>query len=108
MRIRAQGRHLVIWMGMAIDASSRLWMAGVVSVRRDRELAERLLRYLPDNEIRGISVLLFQIEWSKKSLTILFMLFCSFLQYPLRWLVMPSHIALSYFSVIWEIPQKML
>ncbi len=58
--IRAKGRNLVIWMGMAIDASSRLWMAGVVSVRRDRELAERLLRYLPDNEIRGISVLLFQ------------------------------------------------
>ncbi len=38
--IRAKGRNLVIWMGMAIDASSRLWMAGVVSVRRDRELAD--------------------------------------------------------------------
>ncbi len=35
--IRAKGRKLVIWMGMAIDATSRLWMAGVVSVRRDRE-----------------------------------------------------------------------
>ena len=33
-------------MGMAIDASSRLWMAGVVSVRRDRELAERLLQHV--------------------------------------------------------------
>ena len=33
-------------MGMAIDASSRLWMAGVVSVRRDRELAECLLQHV--------------------------------------------------------------
>jgi len=31
---------------MAIDASSRLWMTGVVSVRRDRELAERLLQHV--------------------------------------------------------------
>src|SRR5213595_512346 len=37
--IRAKGRKMVAWMAMAIDASSRLWMAGVVSVRRDRELA---------------------------------------------------------------------
>src|SRR5947209_10451474 len=42
--IRAKGRKLVIWMGMAIDATSRLWLAGVVSVRRDRELANRLLQ----------------------------------------------------------------
>ena len=44
--IRAKGRNLVIWMGMAIDASSRLWMAGVVSVRRDRDLADRLLHHV--------------------------------------------------------------
>jgi transposase-like protein/IS1 family transposase len=42
--IRAKGRKLVIWMGMAIDATSRLWLAGVVSVSRDRELADRLLQ----------------------------------------------------------------
>lgn len=42
--IRAKGRNLVIWMGMAIDATSRLWMAGVVSVDRDRQLADRLLQ----------------------------------------------------------------
>src|SRR5512135_3930614 len=41
--IRAKGRKLVIWIGMAMDATSRLWLAGVVSVRRDRELANRLL-----------------------------------------------------------------
>jgi transposase-like protein len=42
--IRAKGRKLVIWMGMAIDATSRLWLAGVVSVSRDRQLADRLLQ----------------------------------------------------------------
>ena len=44
MRIRAKGRNLIAWMGMAIDATSRLWMAGVVSPRRDRDLADRLLQ----------------------------------------------------------------
>src|SRR3989440_869776 len=42
--IRAKGRNLIAWMGMAIDATSRLWMAGVVSPRRDRDLADRLLQ----------------------------------------------------------------
>ncbi len=37
---------MVAWMAMAIDASSRLWLAGVVSVRRDRELADSLLRHV--------------------------------------------------------------
>ncbi|HKF36415.1 MAG TPA: hypothetical protein VKB35_05895 [Ktedonobacteraceae bacterium] len=32
-----------IVMGLAIDATSRLWLAGVVSRRRDRALADRLL-----------------------------------------------------------------
>jgi transposase-like protein/IS1 family transposase len=42
--IRAKGRKLVIWMGLAIDANSRLWLAGIVSVNRDRQLADRLLQ----------------------------------------------------------------
>jgi IS1 family transposase len=42
--IRAKGRHMIAWMGLAIDATSRLWMAGVISARRDRDLADRLLR----------------------------------------------------------------
>jgi hypothetical protein len=42
--IRAKGRKLIAWMGMAIDATSRVWLAGVVSVRRDRDLADRVLR----------------------------------------------------------------
>ena len=41
--IRAKGRNRIAWMGLAIDATSRLWMAGAVSARRDRDLADRLL-----------------------------------------------------------------
>lgn len=42
--IRAKGRKIVAWMGLAIDATSRLWMAGVVSIQRDRGLADHLLQ----------------------------------------------------------------
>ena len=41
--IRAKGRKMVAWMGLAIDATSLLWLAGVVSMRRDRALADHLL-----------------------------------------------------------------
>jgi IS1 family transposase len=41
--IRAKGRNMIAWMGLAIEATSRLWMAGVVTARRDRDLADRLL-----------------------------------------------------------------
>jgi transposase-like protein/IS1 family transposase len=42
--IRVKGRQMVAWMGLALDATSRLWMAGAVSIHRDRELADRLLQ----------------------------------------------------------------
>jgi transposase-like protein/IS1 family transposase len=42
--IRAKGRQLVMWMALAIDASSRLWLAGVVSLQRDRRLADALMQ----------------------------------------------------------------
>jgi hypothetical protein len=45
--IRAKGRKLVAWMGLALDATSRLWLAGVVSIHRDRDLADRLLQQVP-------------------------------------------------------------
>jgi hypothetical protein len=45
--IRAKGRKMVAWMGLALDARSRLWMAGVVSLQRDRERAERLVQQVP-------------------------------------------------------------
>jgi transposase-like protein len=42
--IRVKGRGMIIWMGLALMVSTRLWLAGVVSVHRDRRLADRLLQ----------------------------------------------------------------
>jgi IS1 family transposase len=41
--IRVKGRRLIAWMGLALMVSTRLWLGGVVSVQRDRHLAERLV-----------------------------------------------------------------
>jgi transposase-like protein len=42
--IRVKGRKIVAWMGLAIDGTSRIGMAGVVSIHRDRGRADHLLR----------------------------------------------------------------
>lgn len=42
--IRVKGRSMVVWMGLAMMVSTRLWLAGTVSPTRDRQLADRLLR----------------------------------------------------------------
>jgi transposase-like protein/IS1 family transposase len=42
--IRVKGQAIVIWMGLAMMVSTRLWIAGVVSQTRDRQLADRLLK----------------------------------------------------------------
>src|SRR5690242_14933409 len=44
MRIRVKGRRMIVWMGLALMVSTRLWLGGVVSVHRDRRLADRLLQ----------------------------------------------------------------
>ena len=41
--IRVKGRHMTVWMGLAMMVSTRLWLAGVVSLTRDTRLADRLL-----------------------------------------------------------------
>ena len=41
--IRVKGRRMIAWMGLALMVSTRLWFGGVVSVHRDRRLADRLL-----------------------------------------------------------------
>ena len=41
--IRVKGRTMIAWMGLAIMVSTRLWLGGVVQIRRDRKLADRLL-----------------------------------------------------------------
>jgi IS1 family transposase len=42
--IRVKGYKMIAWMGLAIEVSTRLWMAGVVSVQRERTLADPLLQ----------------------------------------------------------------
>jgi IS1 family transposase len=42
--IRVKGRAMIAWMGLAIMVSTRLWLGGVVSLRRDSTLADRLMQ----------------------------------------------------------------
>jgi IS1 family transposase len=42
--IRVKGHRMIPWMAMAIMVSTRLWLGGIVSEHRDRELADRLMR----------------------------------------------------------------
>lgn len=44
MRIRVKGRKMIVWMGLAMMVSTRLWLGGVVSLTRDRSLADRLMQ----------------------------------------------------------------
>jgi IS1 family transposase len=41
--IRVKARGMVVWMGLALMVSTRLWLGGVVSQSRDTKLADRLL-----------------------------------------------------------------
>ena len=42
--IRGKGCQMIPWIAMAMMVSTRLWLGGVVSLRRDRKLADHLLR----------------------------------------------------------------
>ncbi|MFL5626628.1 MAG: hypothetical protein ACJ788_13660 [Ktedonobacteraceae bacterium] len=42
--IRVKGHQMIAWMGLAMMVSTRLWLGGVVSLTRDRSLADCLLR----------------------------------------------------------------
>jgi transposase-like protein/IS1 family transposase len=42
--IRVKGCKMVAWMGLAMMVKTRLWLAGTVSLTRDRALADRLLQ----------------------------------------------------------------
>ena len=41
--IRVKGRNMIAWMGLAMMVSTRLWLAGTVSLTRDKGLADALL-----------------------------------------------------------------
>lgn len=55
--IRAKGRGVIVWMAMALMVSTRLWLGGVVSLSRDRSLADRLL-VLVRHCAQGVAALL--------------------------------------------------
>ena len=42
--IRVKGRGWVAWLGLAMRVSTRLWLGGVVSLKRDRRLADALMQ----------------------------------------------------------------
>ncbi len=42
--IRVKGRQMIAWMGLAMMISTRLWLAGTISLTRDKTLADRLMR----------------------------------------------------------------
>jgi transposase-like protein len=42
--IRVKGRQMIAWMGLSLMVSTRLWLGGVVSLRRDTSLADRMIR----------------------------------------------------------------
>jgi transposase-like protein len=43
--IRAKGRKIIVWMALAMDVTTRLWLAGAVSQHRDRRLIDHLLQH---------------------------------------------------------------
>ena len=51
--IRGKGCNMIAWMGLAMMVSTRLWLAGVVQVSRDRHLADELL-----HQVRRCAVVL--------------------------------------------------
>ena len=42
--IRVKGRSMIAWMGLSLMVSTRLWLGGVVSLRRDSKLADRMMQ----------------------------------------------------------------
>ena len=42
--IRVKGRNMIAWMALAMMVSTRLWLAGTVSVTRDKRLADALMQ----------------------------------------------------------------
>jgi hypothetical protein len=41
--IRVKGRNMIAWMGLAMMVSTRLWLAGTVSMTRDKGLADAVM-----------------------------------------------------------------
>jgi IS1 family transposase len=44
--IRAKGRKIIVWLALAMDVTTRLWLAGTVSQQRDHTLTDRLFQHI--------------------------------------------------------------
>jgi IS1 family transposase len=62
--IRVKGRKMIIWMGLAMMVSTRLWLAGTVSLTRDTALADRLMRQVRRCALRVGTLLVCTDGWA--------------------------------------------
>jgi hypothetical protein len=62
--IRVKGKKGIMWMGLAIEVSSRLWLAGVVQTSRDHVLADRLLQQVRRCACRASQLLICVDGWA--------------------------------------------
>ena len=62
--IRVKGSGILLWLGMAMMVGTRLWLGGVVSPRRDRPLADRLLAGVRRCARTGCALLVITDGWA--------------------------------------------
>jgi hypothetical protein len=62
--IRVKGRKMVAWMGLAMMVSTRLWLAGTVSLSRDKELADALLQQVRRTALKLRPLLVLTDGWA--------------------------------------------
>ncbi len=62
--IRVKGRKMIAWMGLAMMVSTRLWLAGTVSVTRDKGLADALMQQVRRSAQRLRPLLVLTDGWA--------------------------------------------
>src|SRR5947199_6783241 len=62
--IRVKARGMVVWMGLCLMVSTRLWLGGVISHSRDTKLADRLLRQVRACCLSACEVLICTDGWA--------------------------------------------
>ena len=62
--MRVKGRNMIAWMGLAMMVSTRLWLAGTVSVTRDKGLADALMQQVRRSAQRLRPLLVLTDGWA--------------------------------------------
>ncbi len=62
--IRVKGRKMVAWMGLAMMVSTRLWLAGTVSLSRDKRLSDTMLQQVRRAAKRLLPLLVLTDGWA--------------------------------------------